>query len=395
LDRSCHVDKPWQWCLRCGNLCLVHQPTSSSVLRELLRRWKDERNGNWLRLSEALQEVARQAGYCVEGERPLFDRRNLQAFVMDGSDMALTFVKMDVLDAFLRAEFRQPFASLFEPAQLLPALLADDHIKIFLGAQPRVVPPDTKRTDLSHWDSRAMQEFFALINKVSGRVKLDFEDVLFEWPSRADALPYARELDVAGSRTSIVSIGSQRASPVTELMLARMFDVEPFRARPVRSHPLPFQFLWDDGDYPSAFSGHIAVPRKRADDCASGRAPWALRIGTRIHRLERFVPRSKTFGVLAAQRRSTGNGTSQLWLVIAGLSGPGTTAAARFVGDAALSVPRVADGKNSPVMWMAVEADVTLTSAAGDNREITRCQRLAGPEVYDAGSRVARVGRIC
>jgi len=222
-----------------------------------------------------------------------------------------------------------------------------------------------------------MQHLFARINKISGTVTLDFDDILFSWPSGDANWDWTRELDNPRTRMSAVSVGSQRASPATELMLACMFGVEPFKKPAKHATPdLPFHFVWDETrGYPSAFSRNVdEVPQLttgRSEGADRSKLPWALEIKGQYYRLERYVEESKTYGILAAQRRCTEDTGDQVWLVIAGLSGPGTAAAARVVANGDLQLPQGEIGKDSAVVWLAVEADVGLSNnLPGDNRVI-------------------------
>ena len=231
-----------------------------------------------------------------------------------------------------------------------------------------------------------MRVVWQSINKVSGTVKLDFEDVLCTDSANAAPSTWSSELIGRGTKKSMVSIGSQRANPATELMLASMFGV--VNAQDPASAMLPFHFVWDQpSKRPSAFSKDVSkIPQslmKQARVKKREKAPWALEVNGEYYLLERFVQKSKAYGVLAAQRRSFGNSGSQVWLVLAGLSGPGTAATARFIEDDELSLPRIESGNHSSVLWMAVEADVELIETPGDNRIIGEPRKLCDPQIWE------------
>jgi len=190
-------------------------PEALNKLAGLLQDWfaKDGNSPNKLE------------GLLVEygGGLGKIDRRKLGALAR-GEDAALSFAQMKALEAFLTKEYRQTFASLFEPSALMPSLL------------------------LEVWQS---------INKVSGTVKLDFEDVLCTDSANAAPSTWSSELMGRGTRKSMVSIGSQRANPATELMLASMFGV--VNAQDPASSMLPFHFVWDQpSKRPSAFSKDVS-----------------------------------------------------------------------------------------------------------------------------------------
>lgn len=327
-------------------------------------------------------------GLLVEhnGGNGKIDRRKLDA-LSRGEDATLDFAQMKALDDFLTSEYRQTFASLFEPSALMPSLLANNRVKVFLGSQPRhsSSEPPLRRTDISKWDVDAMREVLQCINKVSGKVKLDFEDVLCTDSASAEPSTWSAELMGRGTKKSMVSIGSQRANPATELMLASMFGV--VNAQDPKSSDLPFHFVWDEpAKRPSAFSKDVSkIPQsvmKQSRVKKHEKAPWALEVNGEYYLLERFVQKSKAYGVLAAQRRSVGNSGSQVWLVLAGLSGPGTAATARFIEDDELLLPRIESGNHSSVLWMAVEADVELIETPGDNRIIGEPRKLCDPQIW-------------
>jgi hypothetical protein len=354
-------------------------PEALNKLAGLLQDWF-ARDGNSPNKLEAL---------LVEfgGGLGKIDRRKLGA-LSRGEDAALSFAQMKALEAFLTKEYRQTFASLFEPSALMPSLLLNNHVKVFLGSQPRhsSSEPPLRRTDISRWDVDAMRVVWQSINKVSGTVKLDFEDVLCTDSANAAPSTWSSELIGRGTKKSMVSIGSQRANPATELMLASMFGV--VNAQDPASSMLPFHFVWDQpSKRPSAFSKEVSkIPQslmKQARVKKREKAPWALEVNGEYYLLERFVQKSKAYGVLAAQRRSFGNSGSQVWLVLAGLSGPGTAATARFIEDDELSLPRIESGNHSSVLWMAVEADVELIETPGDNRIIGEPRKLCDPQIWE------------
>ncbi len=364
-----------------GDLMEMEHPMSDALnkLAWLLQDWF-EKDGN---SPNKLEGITVELG----GGIGKIDRRKLTA-LSRGEDAALSYAQMQALDRFLTKEYRQTFASLFEPSALLPSLLANNHVKVFLGSQPRhsSSEPPLRRTDMSRWDVDAMRELLRCINRVRGKVKLDYEDVLCTDSASAEPSTWSAELMGRGTKKSMVSIGSQRANPATELMLASMFGVA--NAQDPASSRLPFHFVWDEpSKRPSAFSRDVKkIPEsvmRQARVKKREKAPWALEVNGEYYLLERFVQKSKAYGVLAAQRRSVGNSGSQVWLVLAGLSGPGTAATARFIEDDELILPRIESGTHSSVLWMAVEADVELIDTPGDNRIIGVPRKLCDPQIWD------------
>ena len=64
--------------------------------------------------------------------------------------------------------------------------------------------------------------------------------------------------------------------------------------------------------------------------------------------------RVRSYGVIAAQRRPEG----QIWVVIAGLTGPGTYAAATCLNAVEAPLPNAEDPHRGQVLWAVVEATV-------------------------------------
>lgn len=350
-------------------------PASLQRLAKLLRQ-----SDSYLALE---QEIAHSGPKGVK-----IDRRKLRR-IIDGQDVALTFAQLELLGAYLAARHRRRLASLFECPSVLEELVTDSNLKVLLGSYPR--NPE-KRTDVSRWDTLAMHEVFVHINRMSGSLHLDFVDVPFQSPKRGGGAQEWRSA-LAGKGwyahlgedgPSVVSIGSQRACQATELMLAQMFGVTAFQ-RPTRSAPeLPFYFIWNPDErakLPSAFSRGPEEIRgldpKLAEEIQHGKA-WALQIKQACYRLELHVKQAQTYAIVAAQRQPCG----QIWLVIAGLSGPGTYAASKLLGAEDFAFPSAATRGRSPVLWMAIEAPVSVKTIAGDDRVVHTPRKLIGPEIW-------------
>ncbi len=344
-----------------------HKPDSLLRLAALLRRDYD-RVGSYLAMEKAITKLT----------QTIVDRRKLQQIV-DHTSVAITFAQLEALDRYLSEHYRAPLATLFECPNALGSLVARGQVRILLGSQPR---RDERRIDLSRWDTRAMHEVFVGINKISGSVRLDVVDGVYTPPAKAETCAELGMRQGWGDAftddgPSLIGIGSPRANLAAEVMLADMFGVRPF-CRP--EEPLPFGFVWSPvkGKQQSSAFAAAAPDSQLAKAVAAGKK-WALLIRGRPHPLDLFVPRSTTYGVLAVQRRRGG----QVWMVLAGLSGPGTYAAAQFVGDAKLRVPASVGGEHSSVCWMTVRAEVEARATPGDDREVVRVESLTPSEVWD------------
>jgi hypothetical protein len=186
--------------------------------------------------------------------------------------------------------------------------------------------------------------------------------------------------------TALISIGSPRANLASEYLLAQMFGREPFRApRFENGRPagLPFAFAW-----PPAASEHIesccAISERElrllkepwARAVASERAS-ALLINAPASRtiswipVPRVPPKSLTwdmYATIVAQRRDKG----QIWLVLCGISGPATHAAAIQLKNIEAALPAVERG-HGEVMWGVIKVKLTTKpstspTGVGDDR---------------------------
>lgn len=74
---------------------------------------------------------------------------------------------------------------------------------------------------------------------------------------------------------------------------------------------------------------------------------------------------------------------SLLWVVIAGVSGPETLAAAPLLDSFEAKFPASQPGQPSPVLWTVVESHIRIRpDATGDKREITGQRYLFEPRVH-------------
>jgi hypothetical protein len=319
--------------------------------------------------------------------RVSIDRRALQDIV-EGNDRRFSFEQLEALDRYIGSRQRFRLADVFESTAVMRALVAQNHVRVLIGSQPR---SDVKRTDLSRWDALAMHDLFRHINRVSGKVLVDFEDVMFLGPENATkAEAWRRTIEqtdwyrsLAEDGPSVVSLGSQRACLASEVALSKMFGVVPFAKSHSVAQKLPFCFIWPSDQQnrlPSAFSrGPESLGKSTVAKLVRENKAWAFQVHNDVYRSNRFVEQSKTYGILAAQRRRGGS----IWLVVAGLNGPGTYAASTHLNSPGFSLPLGDHGKDSPVVWIAVEADVELRQRAGDDREVVGSRVIAGPEQWN------------
>jgi hypothetical protein len=285
---------------------------------------------------------------------------------------------------------------IFTRRRLLDALQEQSEVSILIAAKSLV----RRQTHYTRWDSRALNTTKGLLfrrfqefgREVSPPPAIDEVDVLLRAEGRSR--PYEADrwhrLIVEDKRT-LISIGSPRASLASELLLASMFGVKPFGDRTVSVHDprLPFQFVWPpDRSFP-AKSTFTLEPKDIAKEAAR-LAEQVRRGGTAAIACRQQLlaaPASHpggwdTFGVICAQRRPNGN----LWVVLGGLSGPATLAAAEVLAEIEPEPPP-ATGQSGypPVLWGLVEARLTEDPASpeeADNRLLNRARLLNDAHLF-------------
>ena len=105
---------------------------------------------------------------------------------------------------------------------------------------------------------------------------------------------------------------------------------------------------------------------------------WGMKIGDEIIVVDRTKAKWTAHGIVAAQRRSTG----QIWVVVAGMSGPGTYAGARLMSAVTAALPPPARGHHSPTLWVRVEVNVDRSEPGGDNRAVKANKVVGKPQFW-------------
>jgi hypothetical protein len=335
-------------------------------LAELLRRFADE-EGSYNKLEHRIEELNDERhGADEQPARRTVDRRKLKQIADGFTDVSFTFDELFALEAYfeLRGESlaRRP---LLRKPDILQTLSETTELVFLLGAR---YDNDRGRTNLSDYDVLAMTEIQTRVSRFASPVLLGYRDVLLK-----EKLAQVREVlaetcdslfDDAGP--SLVSVGSPRACHASEAMLAAMFGVERFT--PTDAADVPFHFVWPAHDRQAVKSAFVL----HESDLDSGHrdAIAAVSKGTRALRAEDEIllaeppewERSRDVGVICCQRRASG----QIWVCVAGLSGPGTLASAMLIDSLAASIPRPIEvGTHSDVLWAVV------TCALQDDRPRT------------------------
>ncbi len=341
-----------------------------------------KRVGTANRLAQLIKEANAQAGTNLT-----VDPRTLLKIRDTPGKVSLT---LDLLTAL-----NEYFTLLGEGLNKLPILatrgllepLADAERLVFmLGAKPR---PAERRVDLSRWDAWALAELVQDASRFERRHEFDIEDVL--WRSSVDTSAIKSEKWYSlleSERTSVISIGSPMAALSSEVMLARMFSVEPFtRPRFSTKSPLPFYFVWVPRvahGVRSAFGltwQELTADFKQLAQAVKQNQTSAFILNGTPYSVPIEAKSWTMYGIIAAQRRAN----SCVWLVVSGLAGPATLAAARLVKRINAELP-VANNQNSPVLWMPVKATIKTgrpsSVVSGDLREIVEAELVGEPHFW-------------
>lgn len=301
----------------------------------------------------ALQEAIRRE------TKVKVDRRKLAAIAAGSQNVKLSLAELRALDDYL-GSIR---LSLFAQPRLLEALAETNCLSFFVAAQPR---EQERRNDLSRWDIQAVAAMLRGLDRLRSGIHFDIIDVLHYDPSKRpleDADRWRTVLDDV--HRSAVLVGASSVSAATEKALSAMFEVTPLVA-PQADTPLPFYFIRPRAAFlASAFAVDPAyVPRG-----LTGRGPLrpdsiGLRVADRVYvELVKEPRRRKSYGIMALQRRPSG----QVWLTVAGLTGPATLAAAEAVTSELASERLPKTG----VFWAAVEVKIVEdATVCGDDRTL-------------------------
>jgi hypothetical protein len=332
-------------------------------------------------------EALKNAINAAAGERGVkgrVDYRTLKKIVETPEKVNFSVGLMEALDAYFARKGKSlkdvPF---FVKPSVVDCLLERRKLCFLLGAKERAA----HRNDLSRWDTRSLALLLSAACKSNDRIEYELEDVVYK-PKPAGGV-----LDVVNDgwykllqddSHSVISFGSPRASPASEYMLATMFSVTPYE-RPAYPFGLdrrpPFAYAWlRRGEQPThsafALDARQVDLMSRSPRTSSGKGDYlGFFLDGQLFDIPTDGHQWTMYGVIAAQRRPAGN----VWLVISGISGPATFAAARLVREIGAEVPWPRAGRH-PVLWVPIRADITApnpTPRSGDVREVV-AQELIG-----------------
>lgn len=317
-----------------------------------------------LRSYSALEEAIKLAGAPVA-----VSRKQLKSLAKR-EPARLSTEQLDALDTYLRVRRSKSLVTLLAEYddRLLTAVARCQQARFMLGERPRG-PRERHARSLSKWDFDSMAGFLQGMYSVAhtSAVKLRFSEVGMNTGSIEITADTYRgllgELEWYGLLDSyehpIICLGSPRSCHAAELLLGRMFGVQPFEQTPAMG--LPFYFGWaKDGYFRHGCSfvrHHAAGP-----DAGEGRekAPWEDRsiilAGGEEFRMRNNGTSWTSYGVVAAQRLP--GGPSKIRAVFCGLSGPETRGAAGVA--AQIELPPLPAVGSSGVAWAVVETVFNL-----------------------------------
>ena len=296
---------------------------------------RKEAEKGFLPLARAIHKLssARKGQHVV-------DRRKLKAIV-EGKDVLFRTTELRAIDRYLE-RFGEGLAHrpFFEKEDMLRSLAATQNVTFLLGSR---LDTQLKRLDFSHWDVNGMVDILRGLNRFPGHIRFDIQEVR-RAVSQKEALEsrnakWAKLLDTDGP--SLVCLGSPRASQAAEIMLASMYDRVAFTSAADVEDP-PFCFVWTGRFGPGARMPFTSTFAVEPEVLNARRAKKIRKDGYGLMWDGEFLvsphPSSrkgtKSYAVVVAQRRKTG----AIWIVVAGMTGVSTYAAAQMVPDIAATL---------------------------------------------------------
>jgi hypothetical protein len=271
-------------------------------------------------------------------------------------------------------------------------LVEKQKVTFLLASKPR---KKAQRHDMSPWDTRSTAVLLGEACKFDVHMEYKIEEVLLK--SRMTAPKAATEQWHAlleDDERSLISLGSPLASLASEIMLARMFKREPFKTPPPTADPkerLPFYFVWPpkiSKQHRSAFAWTWreleAIGRHKEARIVKRNKASAMILGMDVHLVPLKAADWEMYGVIVAQRQRHGN----VWLVVSGLTGPATNAAATLVRDVDAELPWSKNG-NSLLLWQPIKARVTddrFRKDVEDKRRVAAVEFLGTPRLWPASA---------
>ncbi|MBW2422189.1 MAG: hypothetical protein JRH19_26900 [Deltaproteobacteria bacterium] len=326
--------------------------------------------GSYTKLEKAIKNAIAPEGMApsnVEGAPRFVDRRKLKSIVENDPKLVLSIGELRAIDLYLE-HFGHGLAynPLFEKRELLRHVADSGRVSFLLGS--KIDESDPFRINISHWDFLSLDHIQTGVLGISPNVNTKSHEVLMRKEhgrARRD-LGDERLNELFDNRgPSLVCLGSSRGNQMAEWMLCRMAE-EPrvFQdAGPAARADLPFRFVWSSEHHsyvmPSQFHMHGAEADRENPEVGEAvlqRGAACLRHAGG-YEIDELTDGSKgegwTYALCAAQRRERG----RVWLLVAGLTGPATYAASRWVDRMATDLDVLSEQDRSRVHWSIVRAE--------------------------------------
>jgi hypothetical protein len=330
---------------------------------------RKEQEGSFLALEKAIEKANGPDPWGdpnAKSPKRKVDRRKLTRLIDGDGEVAFSLSELRALDAYLE-QYGEGLAyvPIFEKPDLMQTLADSGQVTFLLGSKSESERAGGPRY-FSHWDVLGMAEIQRGINASEGGVRFDIQDVMIDGRlpglvESSDQSGWEGLMDDHGP--SLVCLGSSRTSSATEIMLRRMFQCpDSVNALPEDGRDLPFHFAWGS-TLPYVFPSHFHLSSKELGK-RDRRAAELIDFGdasalvTENHVFVDTVNQMQegnTYGVCVAQRRKGG----QVWLVVAGITGTATYAAAKVARTLATRLHEQRRGEDSDIYWAVVQAGVT------------------------------------
>jgi hypothetical protein len=352
-------------------------------LSRLVKQELKSHSANWIaaRMTEEVRKV--HSGVTIHG-------RFIKALANDPYSVSFTIYKLVALDLYFRGKGHSlKDEPIFEKRGLLECLIEPRTVTFLLGAKPRVA---VRTHDVSRWDTRCLADVISgALGKVSeegGRLDSEIEDVVLR--GKVDQAEFQRERWynlVERDKHSLVALGSPHACLASEVMLARMLGVTPFSppSLDLAGRKLfSFCFAWPQKYWARPSSSFALDWRKLSRGELRTRLQhsrsWAFVLDGTIHYMDIKGDQWTMYGIVAAQRRKGNN----VWVVLSGITGPATLAAARLLRDIEAELPWPAQGRHGDVLWLPYKATITTDASRdnrGDMRQVTAVEAMGEPRI--------------
>jgi hypothetical protein len=358
----------------------------ASVLKE-----RAKREGSYAKLEDAIKsaiKIGESERASLTGGPRRVDRRKLKQIVENDGKLVLSIGELRALDRYLEPHGHGlAYHPLFEKPEALRKIAETGRVAFLLGS--RTDPIEPLRVNLSRWDLLSLNRIQSGLLGFSQNVELEIREVRMQ-PDLAKARLVLDDKSLTSmfedGGPSLVVLGSSVGNQMAEWMLCKMAGVNPFPEDQRSNRPqLPFYFVWwEKRPYVLNSYFHLYGEDALREHSEAGEAVlknhaacFKSRKGYRIDELSYDKEGGNTFALCAIQRREHG----KIWLLVAGLTGPATYAAAKWVNVMAADLQVRRESGASPVYWSLLRAKADVVQSPTD--ETVEAEVV---EVMDSGT---------